>query len=477
MDLTLIGHDDRYAVEQLQLSLFPQGQPGQAVSTLHRGKTWLTASTQITLDGKTVQASRRIPAAEETVRLRRRALQQSYYLAACQLLPVLPPWGALAGVRPTKLTTKHLLEGGTPRSAEQMLKNVYYVTESRRKLAVDCSVSTVRAARLLQPQDLSVYIGIPFCPSRCAYCSFVSRTIGKKTELLEPYLEALLSEIRLTGDLLRVSGKTIRSLYIGGGTPTTLSTPQMIRLLDAINQSFDLSRCLEFTVEGGRPDTLDEEKLRAIHDRGVNRMSINPQTMEDSVLRCCGRIHKTQDILRAYDQATATGFQDINMDLIAGLPTDTPEGFRHSLDAVARLNPSNITVHTLALKKGADLFEHRENLPSAEAVAEMVAYAEATLRSLGYKPYYLYRQKYMSGSFENVGWSRDNRDCLYNIYMMEEVHTIVSLGGGGMNKVNLPDGSLRRFHNPKFPEQYIEMLDSVLQQKRELFALMNESPK
>lgn len=477
MDLTLIGHDDRYAVEQLQLSLFPQGQPGQAVSTLHRGKTWLTASTQITLDGKTVQASRRIPSAEETVRLRRRALQQSYYLAACQLLPVLPPWGALAGVRPTKLTTKHLLEGGTPRSADKMLKDVYYVTESRRKLAVDCSVSTVRAARLLQPQDLSVYIGIPFCPSRCAYCSFVSRTIGKKTELLEPYLEALLSEIRLTGDLLRVSGKTIRSLYIGGGTPTTLSTPQMIRLLDAINQSFDLSRCLEFTVEGGRPDTLDEEKLRAIHDRGVNRMSINPQTMEDSVLRCCGRIHKTQDILRAYDQATAADFQDINMDLIAGLPTDTPEGFRHSLDAVARLNPSNITVHTLALKKGADLFEHRENLPSAEAVAEMVAYAEATLRSLGYKPYYLYRQKYMSGSFENVGWSRDNRDCLYNIYMMEEVHTIVSLGGSGMNKVNLPDGSLRRFHNPKFPEQYIEMLDSVLQQKRELFALMNESPK
>ena len=477
MDLTLIGHDDRYAVEQLQLSLFPQGQPGQAVSTLHRGKTWLTASTQITLDGKTVQASRRIPAAEETVRLRRRALQQSYYLAACQLLPVLPPWGALAGVRPTKLTTKHLLEGGTPRSADKMLKDVYYVTESRRKLAVDCSVSTVRAARLLQPQDLSVYIGIPFCPSRCAYCSFVSRTIGKKTELLEPYLEALLSEIRLTGDLLRVSGKTIRSLYIGGGTPTTLSTPQMIRLLDAMNRSFDLSRCLEFTVEGGRPDTLDEEKLRAIHDRGVNRMSINPQTMEDSVLRCCGRIHKTQDILRAYDQATAAGFQDINMDLIAGLPTDTPEGFRHSLDAVAQLNPSNITVHTLALKKGADLFEHRENLPSAEAVAEMVAYAEATLRNLGYKPYYLYRQKYMSGSFENVGWSRDDRDCLYNIYMMEEVHTIVSLGGGGMNKVNLPDGSLRRFHNPKFPEQYIEMLDSVLQQKRELFALMNESPK
>ena len=477
MKLTLIGHDDRYAVEQLQMALFPDDTSAEAVSTLHRGDTWLTATTKITLNGRTVTRSRRLRADRETVRLRRRCLQQSYYLAALEFLPEPPAWGALAGVRPTKLTTKHLLEGGTPASAGKMLADVYYVTPDRQRLALECSESTVRAAGLLEPGDLSVYVGIPFCPTRCTYCSFVSRTIGKKTELLEPYLEALFQEIALTGDLLKASGRHVRTLYIGGGTPTTLSTPQMIRLLDAMNRSFDLSRCLEFTVEGGRPDTLDEEKLRAIHDRGVNRMSINPQTMEDSVLRCCGRIHKTQDILRAYDQATVAGFQDINMDLIAGLPTDTPEGFRHSLDAVARLNPSNITVHTLALKKGADLFEHRENLPSAEAVAEMVAYAEATLRNLGYKPYYLYRQKYMSGSFENVGWSRDNRDCLYNIYMMEEVHTIVSLGGGGMNKVNLPDGSLRRFHNPKFPEQYIEMLDSVLQQKRELFALMNESPK
>ncbi len=476
MNLTLIGHDDRYAVEQLQLSLFPEGTEGEAVSALHRGKTWLTATAAITQDGKTVRASRRIPAGEETVRLRRRALQQSYYLAACRLLPAPPPWGALAGVRPTKLTTKHLLEGGTPRSAEKMLKDVYYVTESRRKLAVDCSAATVRAAGLLEPRDLSVYIGIPFCPSRCAYCSFVSRTIGKKTELLEPYLQALLREIAVTGRLLEASGRTVRTLYIGGGTPTTLTTGQMVRLLEAISQSFDLSRCLEFTVEGGRPDTLDAEKLLAIRSHGADRMSINPQAMEDSVLRACGRIHKAQDILRAYDQAREAGFADINMDLIAGLPTDTPEGFRRSLETVARLNPANITVHTLALKKGADLFEHRENLPAPEAVEEMVAWAEDFLRASGYSPYYLYRQKYMSGSFENVGWSRENRDCLYNIYMMEELHTIVSLGGGGMNKVNLPDGSLRRFHNPKFPEQYIQMLDTVLEQKQALFALLKETP-
>ena len=473
MKLTLIGHDDRYAVEQLQLALFPDNTEGEAVSTLHRGEIWLTATAKITVNGKTVCRSRRLQADQETVRLRRRCLQQSYYLAAKELLPVTPPWGALAGVRPTKITTKHMLEGGTPASANKLLKDVYYVTEDRRRLAIDCSVSTVKAAKLLEPGDLSLYVGIPFCPTRCTYCSFVSRTIGKKTELLEPYLAALLKEIAVTGALLKKSGRSVRTVYIGGGTPTTLSAPQMSRLLDAIRDCFDLSRCIEFTVEGGRPDTLDADKLRSIRAHGADRMSINPQTMADSVLRACGRPHKGEDVLRAYREAVDAGFAAINMDLIAGLPTDTIDGFRYSLDTVAEMRPANITVHTLALKKGADLFERRENLPSAEDVSAMVAYANDTLRALGYKPYYLYRQKYMSGSFENVGWSRDNLDCLYNIYMMEEVHTILSLGGGGMNKVNLPDGTLRRFHNPKFPEQYIEMLDTVLKQKEELFALMN----
>ncbi len=476
MKLTLIGHDDRYAVEQLQMSLFGDIPDGEAVSTLHRGKTWLTAAATITREGKSVTRSRRIRTSQETVRLRRRALQQSFYLAALEFLPAPPPWGALAGVRPTKITTRHMLEGGSPASAEKLLKDVYYVTKERRKLAVDCSVSTVKAVGLLSRDDLSLYVGIPFCPTRCAYCSFVSRTIGKRTDLLEPYLEALAREITYTGKLLRDSGKTLRTVYIGGGTPTTLSTPQMVRLLDVIRDSFDLSRCLEFTVEGGRPDTLDAEKLRAIRTHGADRMSINPQTMEDPVLRACGRPHKAADVVRTYREAEDAGFAAINMDLIAGLPTDSVDGFRRSLDQVAGLNPANITVHTLALKKGADLFERRENLPTAQAVTDMVAYADRLLPGLSYKPYYLYRQKYMSGSFENVGWSRDSLDCLYNIYMMEEVHTILSLGGGGMNKVSMPDGSLKRFHNPKFPEQYIDMIDSVLQQKDEMFTLLSGKP-
>ena len=472
MNLTLIGHDDLYAVEQLQLALFPDDTQGQAISALHRGKVWLTASTKITVNGKTATASRRIKAVEETVRSRRRALQQSYYLAATQLLPATPAWGALAGVRPTKITTKHLLEGGSVRSAEKLLQDVYFVTPQRRKLAIDCSLSTAHAASLLDEKDVSLYVGIPFCPTRCAYCSFVSRTVGKRTELITPYLDALLREIRLTGQLLANSGRKVRTIYIGGGTPTTLSCQQMETLLQTIAASFDLSRLIEFTVEGGRPDTLNAEKLRLIAKNGADRMSINPQTMIDSVLRASARPHTAADVLRAYHEAESAGFKAINMDLIAGLPGDTPEGFRHSLDSIAALRPANITVHTLALKKDADLFQRRENLPSAEAVTEMVSYAEETLRALGYKPYYLYRQKYMSGSFENVGWSRDGLDCLYNIYMMEEVHTIISVGGGSISKVNLPDGKLVRFPNPKFPEQYIEMIDSVLEKKKEMFELL-----
>ena len=472
IELKLQGHDDRYAVEQLCLALFDLREQVQVVSGLHRGKTWITATTVVTIGGKTTRSAKRLKASSETVRLRRRALQQSLYLAALPHLNAVPAWGALAGVRPTKITTKHILEGGNRASADRLWKDVYFVTDQRRQLAIDCSEATVRAHDLLEPKDISLYIGIPFCPTRCAYCSFVSRSIGKRTELLEPYLEALYKELAHTGKLMAASGKKVRSIYIGGGTPTTLSSAQMAGLLDAVQDSFDLSRCLEFTVEGGRPDTLTEEKLRVIYDHGADRMSINPQTMVDKVLRASGRPHTAQAVLDSYRDAVNAGFRDINMDLIAGLPADDFDGFRYSLDTVAQLNPANITVHTLALKKGADLFEQKVQLPGMDEVTEMVAYANKTLRDLGYKPYYLYRQKYMSGSFENVGWSRDQRDCLYNIYMMEELHTIVSLGGGGMNKANLPDGTLQRFHNPKFPEQYIEQLDNVLTQKEELFRLI-----
>ncbi len=472
MELTLIGHEDRYAVEQLLLSLFGAGADLAVQSRLFRGKTWLTAATRLTLNGNTATAYKRLAVNAETVPTRRQTLQQSAYRAALQLLDSAPAWGALAGVRPTKISTKHLLEGGTEKSAKKLLEKVYYVTPQRAMLAARCSQATVNAAKLCRSNDISLYIGIPFCPTRCSYCSFVSSTVGKKTELIEPYLQALFQEIAHVGHLLESSGKRVRTLYIGGGTPTTLSTQQLGRLMDVIHQHLDLRDCLEFTVEGGRPDTLTPEKLQLLRQKGADRISINPQTMEAAVLQACARPHSPQAVEEAYRWAVDAGFTAINMDLIAGLPQDSWEGFCRSLDAVAALHPSNITVHTLALKKGADLFERKASLPDAAEVAQMVAYSQEKLEALGYRPYYLYRQKYMSGSFENVGWSQPGQDCLYNIYMMEETHTILSLGGGGISKVNLPGGKLQRFPNPKFPEQYLEMLPQVLEDKDRLFALL-----
>ena len=482
MKLLLIGHEDRYAVEQLQLALFPlepmepmtaEFEGDGAVSRLIREGDSLIARTTVSIGGATRTAVVEMPACDETVSLRRQILQQSYYKAALPFLKNAPAWGALSGVRPTKLTTRCLKAGLSDEETIRHMENTYFVTPQRAKLSLDCSKATMEAASKLSKDDVSLYVGIPFCPTRCAYCSFVSRTIGKRTELMEPYLEALHKELRRTGELMATSGKTVRTIYIGGGTPTTLTSAQMEALLTCIRESFDLSRCIEFTVEGGRPDTLDQEKLHVIAQGGADRMSINPQTMIDSVLRACGRRHSAADVETAYRQAVEAGYSAINMDLIAGLPTDDFDGFKHSLDTVIGLAPANITVHTLAIKKGADLYEKREGLSPDDEVARMVDYAEETLRAAGYEPYYLYRQKYMSGSFENVGWCKSGTACLYNIYMMEELHTIISVGGGGMNKVNLPDGTLKRFHNPKFPEQYIEMIDDVLRQKEELFALMN----
>ena len=485
MKLYLKGHTELYAVEQLQMQLFPDtptetvtapfGSADGAVSALYEGKTWLTATTKIRWQGKTAVASKRLKKEKaEDVRLKRRILQQSYFLAATEVRGITPPWGALAGVRPTKLSTQHIQNGGTEASADRMLRDVYHVTEQRRKLCIDCSRHTLEAAGLLRPKDLSLYIGIPFCPTRCAYCSFVSQSIEKFGKYLEPYLDALIQEIEYTGKLLKESGWTIRSLYMGGGTPTTLNAAQMKRLLDAIQANFDLSQCLEFTVEGGRPDTLDLEKLRVIRNGGADRMSINPQTMSDEVLKRIGRSHDTAQIYRAYEDAKKAGFEGINMDLIAGLPGDTVESFLKSVRQVIDLDPSNITVHTLALKKAAALYQQRPDLPSGEEVAQMLDETEQALRNAGYEPYYLYRQKYMSGSFENVGWCKPGYTGLYNIYMMEELHTILSLGGGGMNKVNTGVNQLERFHNPKIPQDYINRIDTICQQKDEIFKILNE---
>ena len=361
MKLYLKNHTERYPVEQLQLQLFAQ-EPSEfctepftgdgTVSSLSRGKRYLTATAKVTYQGKTGFAVNRVLLDRADVRATRRILQRSYYLAALQVLPAAPPWGALSGVRPTKLSTKCLMAGGSEKDAEKLLREVYLVSPERARLCVDASRHTVEAAKLLDADDLSVYIGIPFCPTRCAYCSFSSGEIGDG-RLVEPYLAALLHEIEACAEMAREMGLHIRVGYIGGGTPSSLTTPQLDRLLAHVEKHF--GALAEFTVEAGRPDTLDAQKLRMLRDHPVTRISINPQTMNDATLVRIGRAHTAKQTVEAYELARSIGFDDINMDVIAALPGEDYAMFAHTLAEIRRLRPESLTVHTLAIKRSSRL--------------------------------------------------------------------------------------------------------------------------
>ena len=487
MKLYLKGHDYKYATEQMLLTLFPGERPSypdrpagegedSLTLSLSLGGRWATARAVLTRDGRRWTAAARapVPAPDagrvERDRVLQRVVKNAFYRAGVQALGREPPWGGLTGVRPVKLPTRALEQGATRRQADRLLRDLYRVSAPRRALALDCAQATLAAKRTLAPEDVSLYVGVPFCPTRCAYCSFVSADVGRTFSLMEPYVDALCREIAAAGAAVRRGGRRIKSVYIGGGTPTTLSPALLDRLMGALEGAFDLSACAEYTVEAGRPDTITAEKLSVLRERGCTRVSVNPQSMDDRVLAAIGRAHSAADILQAWDLVRRAGFPYANMDLIAGLPTDTPEGFRASLDQVLSLGPANVTVHTLAPKKGSRLtLEKNGALPAPEQVSAMLDYAWGALRAAGYAPYYLYRQKYMSGGFENVGWCRPGAESLYNICMMEELHTILSLGSGGVTKVIDPRaGSLVRQANPKYPKEYIETLDPILQAKENL---------
>ena len=490
MKLTFRGHDDRYAVEQSLLAFFPEERPvyegedgpRHAEVTLHQGAVYATGVTALTYDGKTARASARVSLAGaadeyERERLRQRALKLSFFRAARDITGATPSWGALTGIRPAKLVRTMLEEGYTPARADRELRDVYCVSPARRRLALESAQAGLRAKRDLKPNDISLYIGIPFCPTRCAYCSFVSASVEKSFALIPPYLEALTAEVEAAGRMVRETGLRVKSFYMGGGTPTTLSAGQMDALLTAVNKAFDLSGCVEYCIEAGRPDTIDREKLQVLLDHGADRISVNPQSLEPQVLRAIGRQHSPEDIEKAMTLATSMGFPHVNMDLIAGLPADTPEGFRRTLDKCLTFGSDNITVHTLSLKKGSRILLEGLPIPTAEAVAEMLDYADPALRARGFAPYYLYRQKYMSGSFENVGWCISGAEGLYNIYIMEELHSILSLGAGGSTKmVDAQRNRIERVFHPKFPLEYIQRPEK-LAENLESFRRFHESMK
>lgn len=481
MKLVLSGHDERYVVEQGMLNLFPGERPVyEPIGP--EDDTWAVVSLReddschVTVElcyrGKSLPYSLGVPLEGDAFQregIRRRAIGRCFFLAAQQLTGHTPPWGMLTGVRPVKLPTRSLLAGASPEEAREELEREYYVSPARAKLAVDCAQASVEARRSLQEDEVSLYIGIPFCPTRCAYCSFVCADVGRTLRLVEPYVEGLLREVAETGRVLKGLGLKVRTFYMGGGTPTTLSADQMDRLLSKCEAALPLERCTEYTVEAGRPDTITREKLEALKAHRIGRISINPQTLEDHVLEAIGRKHTPGDIRTAYDLARSVGFDCINMDLIAGLPRDSATGFARSLEGVLAMDPENVTVHTLALKKGSRLIEEGGQLPGGDEVTKMLDLSRKTLTNRGYIPYYLYRQKYMSGSLENVGWTKPGRSSLYNIAMMEELHTVISLGAGGVTKL-IGGGKLLRLTNPKFPQDYLSGLDKVLGQKKEIEA-------
>lgn len=475
MKLNFCGHDDRYAVEQCLLAYFPderpvyEGEDGARCAwvNLSIGQTYATATTRIVYDGKVGRGISRVLVDHnlsdyEQEGRRQKALRLSFYKAAVAVLGTSPAWGALTGVRPGKLAARLLTSGLTPKQADRVLEKTYFVSPERRRLVIESAQAGLEAKADLRSNDISLYVGIPFCPTRCAYCSFVSASVEKSLALMEPYLEALMAEITQAARMVKNTGLHVKSFYMGGGTPTTLSAEQMDRLLTHLDRSFAFTDLAEYCVEAGRPDTITREKLQVLLDHGVDRISVNPQSLDDNVLRAIGRRHTAADIEKAMSLATAMDFPHVNMDLIAGLPADTPAGFQKTLDTCLGYGADNITVHTLALKKGSRILLEGLPIPTAEDVSQMLDYANPTLRSRGFSPYYLYRQKYMSGSFENVGWCISGARGLYNIYIMEELHSILSLGAGGSTKMVDPrTGDIRRVFHAKYPQEYIDRPEKV----------------
>ena len=489
MKLYLYGHDYKYAVEQMLLTLFPDERPeypdapceGEHMEIkLTRGEKLTTGSCTLYRAGGIWRAAARAENAAMTDPLQRdricqRLVKNAIYRAALKSGVTKPAWGALTGVRPGKLLAG-LIEGGlSEQDAARRFAKEYDVSPARVRLCLATTRETLKAEASLSAKDVCLYVGIPFCPTRCAYCSFVSQSVEKSMKLVSPFCDALEKEIAATAAEVKKLGLRPVSLYMGGGTPTTLSARQLDRLCTVLAEAFDLSALREYTVEAGRPDTITEEKLRVLRAHGVDRVSVNPQTMSDRVLELIGRKHTAQDIVTALQKVRAVGGFDVNMDLIAGLPGDSALGFRDTLDRVLALGAENVTVHTLSLKKGSRITLEETPIPDAAEVAEMLDYATQRLTEAGYAPYYLYRQKFMSGGFENVGWAKDGRINLYNIVIMEELRSILAMGGGGSTKLIRPDGGRNiRLMAPKYPLEYISGIEKTCGDKTKIIAFYND---
>jgi len=382
--------------------------------------------------------------------------------AAGELTGYRPSWGMLTGVRPSKVATDLLNSGVSKTRVKKIMTGDYLAIPKKAALALDVALNERRIIGVPDQKDCSVYISIPFCPTRCSYCSFVSYSSKRLLSLIPDYLERLIIEIRSMFAQINKLGLNVRTIYIGGGTPTILTADQLDILLSTIADCTDISKVAEYTLEAGRPDTITADKLKVAVGKSVTRMSVNPQTMNNVILSGIGRSHSADDFLRAYDIARESGMRCINTDLIAGLPGDVFASFSESFDKILALNPENITVHTFCVKRAAEILRQDGNVYSRYGgdAGKCVDYSQIKSMHAGYKPYYMYRQKNTVGNYENVGFAKEGFEGLYNIYMMEEVHSIFAAGAGAVTKLVKYGGvggksCITRLANPKYPYEYL----------------------
>lgn len=378
-----------------------------------------------------------------------------------------PPWGVLTGIRPVKLFIRRIREGMDQNALRDAFITKRKVDESRFALALKTARAELPLLDRSTSDSFSLYVSIPFCPSRCAYCSFVSHSVEQAAKLIPAYVDRLCEELALTAKIAEKLGLRLRTVYFGGGTPTALTAGQLERLMETVAANFDLENVWEYTVEAGRPDTITQEKLRVIRRLGAGRVSINPQTLSDEVLRAVGRRHTAAQCMERYREARDMGFS-VNMDLIAGLPADTEAGFRASVDGLAAAGPDNVTVHTLTLKRAARL-SSGEARAKLDTVRAMTDYARERLERAGYAPYYLYRQNGTLSALENVGYAKPGTYCLYNVYMMDETHSVLAVGAGASTRLCHPvTGEIGRVYNYKYPYEYLERFDEIKKRKEQI---------
>ena len=430
------------------------------------------------IDGMLAETKKEEAKREETKeekfnkKLIKNALKRVCYDALSKYTNYRLPWGILTGIRPTKIVHELIHEGKDDNEIDSILENTYKISPNKRNLMIQVAKRELSVLDNNKPGAINIYIGIPFCPTRCVYCSFTAYSLEKCSQYTEPYLEALFKEIEFVAGAKK--NANIHSLYIGGGTPTSLNEDQLESLLKHIKANFDLSQIEEYTIEAGRPDTITPEKLRIMKQYGVSRISINPQTMNQKTLDLIGRRHSVENIIEVFEEARKAGHDNINMDIILGLPGETPEDVEYTISELKKLKPENITVHTMAIKRASRLREiMRErdvNLTQAKDIERMLEICEKEIAEIGLVPYYMYRQKNMLGNYENVGYATKDTFGIYNIEIMEEAETIIALGAGAITKIVYGDGTkIDRVPNVKSLTDYINRIDEMIERKKEGF--------